>query len=445
MFSRNSGESLRSMPRLVSLAVMLALIVILGITFFQVVAPFLLPLFLAGMTAVVCQPLFRYFLHRTEHRIPLSAGLATATILAAIMVPMIVGTTIASLQLYTFANRLADNDQWREMISDVTAKAGSRSSTYFERAVEFGNSFLPDDRQRDPENVAADMRKRLKEAFSKLGDRSLGLAAGSTFGILSGAVGTIVTILVGIMIYGIAVYYFFADGTELIASAEKLIPVHAEYQRELLLEFAKVVRSVVLATFLAALAQGFATTLALWILGFHHVFVLFVLAAFAALIPLAGTWLVWVPCAVILFMQGHWPAAVFLSLYGAMFVGFLDNVIRTWVLNSDTKLHPLLAFISVLGGIQAMGLWGVFIGPIVVSCLHALVKIFNHELFQLSLDRRHPPTAALISTRESVQSVDESEESAGAKTPLTESKAVARPSRVPSKQSNRRSRKRRKR
>ena len=55
--------------------------------------------------------------------------------------------------------------------------------------------------------------------------------------------------------------------------------------------------------------------------------------------------------------------------------------------NTDTKLHPLLALVSVLGGIQTLGLWGVFIGPIVASCLYALVRIFNTELFALSRER----------------------------------------------------------
>ena len=55
-------------PRLVSLAVLLALIVLLGSTFYQVIAPFLLPLFLAAVLAVICQPLQGYFLKRTGGR-----------------------------------------------------------------------------------------------------------------------------------------------------------------------------------------------------------------------------------------------------------------------------------------------------------------------------------------------------------------------------------------
>jgi predicted PurR-regulated permease PerM len=73
-----------------------------------------------------------------------------------------------------------------------------------------------------------------------------------------------------------------------------------------------------------------------------------------------------------------------LAVWGFFVVGTLDNIIRAYILQSDAKLHPLLAFISVLGGIQAMGLWGVFIAPIIASCLHALIEIFNSELKEIS-------------------------------------------------------------
>ena len=66
-------------------------------------------------------------------------------------------------------------------------------------------------------------------------------------------------------------------------------------------------------------------------------------------------------------------------------IGTLDNIVRAYVLQSDTKLHPLLAFVSVLGGLQVMGLWGVFIGPVVACCLHVLIEIFNQEVQAMPL------------------------------------------------------------
>jgi predicted PurR-regulated permease PerM len=162
---------------------------------------------------------------------------------------------------------------------------------------------------------------------------------------------------------------------------------------------------VIAGTFMAALAQGLAATVFLYLFGFRQFFILFPLAVFCSLIPLVGTGLVWGPCALWLLVTGHVWQAVTLVALGAGVVSMLDNVVRAYVLQSDAKLHPLLAFVCVLGGIQVMGLWGVFIGPLVASILHALILIFNAELAELSRDRAAPaaetdvptPTAAVAS------------------------------------------------
>jgi len=366
--------------RIVSLAVLLVLIVLLGGTFFRVLAPFFLPLFLAAMAAIVCQPIYRYCLKRTGNRSTVAAGLATAAILSAGLVPILVAILLSSLQLYSFASDL-DRESVEPVLKNVV-----------NWGVEQANPYLPIENQLDASRVTADFSNWLRHSLTALGDKSLGNAAGTTLGMLRGAAGFVLKIIIGLVMFSIALFYFFADGNRLIQAGETMIPVSINYQRELLEEFCKAVRSVVIATFLAALAQGLATTIAIGILGFHHLMALFALATFAALIPVAGTWLVWLPCTIWLFAHDHPMQATGLALYCIIFVGLIDNFIRTYVLNSSTKLHPLLALVSVLGGIQVMGLWGVFIGPIVACCLHALVKVFNEELQQLARERLNDTT-----------------------------------------------------
>ena len=372
------------MARLISTSVLLTLIIVLGITFFRVIAPFLLPLFLAGVVTLLCQPLFRYFLDRTNGKVRVSAGLTTGCVVAMFLVPVVALTLVASLQTFDFAASVAQGTAWGELVTVVGADEALESP--WQAVSSLANRFLPSDRETNAEAVETLVRAKLRDAFNELGNRSLGIA-GTTLDVLTDVIARLISIILGILIFVIALYYFFADGTALIRASEKLIPVHVEYQRQLLNEFATVVRSVVTATFMSALAQAAATVAALWLCGFNHLLILFVLATIASLVPLAGAWLVWGPCAVILALGGHETSAVLLTIYGMGVVGILDNVVRAYVLNSDTKLHPLLAFISVLGGLQVMGLWGVFIGPIVASCLHALVQIFNHELVELSRER----------------------------------------------------------
>lgn len=362
------------MPRLVSLAILVLLIVALGIMFFQVVAPFLLPLFLAGVLAVLCQPVFGYFVRKTNGRTQVAAGLTTATVLAVILVPVLVGTFIGSVQLYVFAEETLAGRTWNDLLTSVLQKLN------VERLVEQLNPYLADDL--NAEQLRGQVQANLKSILTALAQRSMGFAAGAL-----GFLGTAVSAIISLLMFVIALYYFLADGPAMIAGMEGLVPLHADYQRQVLRQFETVVRSVVMATFLAAIGQGLATSIALLFVGFDHFFLLSIVCMLAALVPLAGTWLIWGPCAVWLFLQGSWVSAVFLVLYGTIFIGLLDNAIRTYILQSDTKLHPLLAFISVLGGLQVIGLWGVFIGPIVACCLHALIQIFNTELQAFSQER----------------------------------------------------------
>ncbi len=371
------------MARIVSLSILSTLIVILGLTFFRVLAPFVMPLFLAGVTTLLVQPWFQKLIVRLKGRVNLAAGLLSVGILLAILVPLTVGILLASLELYTIAHTVTDEAFLKQAGTTVSVQ----SEELLDRSVKFANGYLPSDQQASKEAVRTQIREKLRDSLTEIGDRSLGPTVSTSFSIAGRLLSTTAMLLIGLTIYLIALYYFLADGPALLAAAEQLIPVHVDYQRELLSEFAKAVRSVVLATFMAAIAQGIATTVALEMFGFGHLFAILILSTIFSLIPLAGAWLVWAPFAIGLFANGHWIQGLVLTSYGIVVVGLLDNVVRAYVLNTDTKLHPLLALVSVLGGIQTLGLWGVFIGPIVASCLYALVRIFNTELFALSRER----------------------------------------------------------
>ncbi|MDA0833461.1 MAG: AI-2E family transporter [Planctomycetota bacterium] len=424
------------MVRVVSLSVLLALIVFLGLMFFQVVAPFLLPLFLAGVTAVLCQPLFVYFLRRTKERVMVSAGVTTTVVLLAILVPLSVGTIMAAAQLYVLSQDAFTQTNWNRSLEwvkheldfdaiynraepyllplvfpDLTVPAPNVDTNITpdlsddDPPVEAWRPFdpIPEDTPEDvqlalekiEENIArpiveVEVQKRLdafkeqsrtnmQNALLSLSQRTLNFA-GATVNTTLDLLGTLITGLLGFIMFAIALFFFLADGPKMLTTMQELIPVHKEYQRELWTKFESVIRAVVLATFMSAICQGLLTALALYLSGFRHFFIIWLLATASSLIPLAGNWIVWGPCAVWLAYSGSWGTAVALALFGILVISTIDNVIKTYVLQSDAKLHPLLAFVSVLGGLKAMGLAGIFVAPVVASCLHALVKIFNAEL-----------------------------------------------------------------
>src|SRR5690606_274418 len=89
--------------RLISLGVIATLIVGLGITFYHVLAPFLLPLFLAWIVAIVCRPLYLWAVRKTQNRSRWAAGFTTAGVLLVVLLPIIVGVVVATAQLLSSA------------------------------------------------------------------------------------------------------------------------------------------------------------------------------------------------------------------------------------------------------------------------------------------------------------------------------------------------------
>ncbi|QDT82372.1 putative inner membrane protein [Gimesia maris] len=415
------------MVRLVSLTVILCLILALGIMFFKVIMPFILPLFLAAVVAMISQPLLNYFIRRTNGHVRFAAGLTTTIIVSAILIPLCVGIFLGSLQLFTTIVNTLDEANWNKTVQTIREKV-EISNDKFQQFVDWSHEYLQYDidslvtsgKSGEPKISEDFIRKNLQATLVPIAKRSLGVAA-STVGLL----GTLFSALIAWIMFIIALYYFLADGYLLIESTQSLIPVHVDYQRRLIDQFQKVVRAVVIATFLAAIGQGLTTAIALSIVGFDHFIVFLILATITSMVPLLGSWLIWLPCAIWLMYQGDWGSAIFLILIGTLVVGTMDNIIRTYVLQSDAKLHPLLAFVSVLGGLQVMGLWGVFIGPIVASCLHALIQIFNTELKAFSQEKFQ--SQGLLETMAEVQSEPQSAETdeKPAESPRSDSPAEA--------------------
>lgn len=365
--------------RTISLLGLLALLVALGVMFYQLMAPFLLPLFLAAVTAIVAQPLHAWMLTKCGQRRSIAAGSTTAILVSAVLLPALVITVLSAFQLVGFVQQVlsveAINKQqaWQDHVVPMLETVASWVPNY------------------TVDQLQADAIANLKSLADRL--------SGNTIKLASSTVGATITLLVATSVFLVALYYFLADGPALAAGVRDLIPVDKEQQSRMVTEFTKVTRAVVTATILAAIVQGFMTAVALYFLDFGHFLVFLVIATIAAMIPMVGAWMVWLPCAILLAMQGHWGAAIGLTLYGSLGVSLADNVVRMYVLNTDAQLHPLLALVSVLGALDVFGLWGIFIGPIIASCFTAALQIFNQEVHTLAAEHRHSvETAAKASS-----------------------------------------------
>jgi predicted PurR-regulated permease PerM len=95
---------------------------------------------------------------------------------------------------------------------------------------------------------------------------------------------------------------------------------------------------------------------------------------------MVGAAAVWVPITIVLFVGGHFGKAIFLALWGALGISLVDNILRPLIIGDATKLHILLIFFSILGGIRVFGFLGLVMGPVVLAIGLALIEIFRREI-----------------------------------------------------------------
>jgi len=94
-----------------------------------------------------------------------------------------------------------------------------------------------------------------------------------------------------------------------------------------------------------------------------------------SMIPMAGAFLVWAPAALFLALSGLWTRALVLAAWGVVVVGSIDNVLSPKLVGKRTRLHELLVFFSVLGGLDLFGVLGLVLGPVVVAVTLALIEM----------------------------------------------------------------------
>ena len=195
----------------------------------------------------------------------------------------------------------------------------------------------------------------------------------------------IVSIFIGSAIMLLGLYYFLVDGRGMVQTIMQLSPLKESYEEQMIKQFDVVSRAVVLATLLSAGAQGLLAGVGYLLADFHAVFLLTFATMILALVPFVGAAAVWGPCALwLLLVEQRVVAAIALATYGMVVVSMADNVIKPLVLRGHSNLHPLLALLSVIGGVQVLGPIGIFVGPMIVAFLQTLLVMLNEELQSLS-------------------------------------------------------------
>jgi len=177
----------------------------------------------------------------------------------------------------------------------------------------------------------------------------------------------------------LSAFYFFRDGKHIVDWTQENLPITRERRRLILTRFDEVVKGAVYGNTIVALLEGFIGWLAFWSVGLPSPILWGAVMAITAYIPFVGAALVWFPAAIYLAIQGAYMQAGALVVAGIVLSVVIDELVRNMIVGKASKLHSLIMFFSVIGGIQFFGLVGIVAGPLVVALAVTLLETYHPE------------------------------------------------------------------
>ncbi len=347
----------------------IATVLVLGWVVYRILAPFFSSIIWALFIAFLLHPLHLRLMKRLGNRSQLSALVLTLATFVILIGPL----TAVTAAIATQAGDLLQRAQGTVTGHSVV---GIRNITEVP-----GIGPLLEWAQRNVGLSSAQIQGWIVEGGRNVLER-LASMGGQVF---LGAIGTVVTFSLTMFL----LFFFIRDGERMIDTVRVLIPMSSGRKAHLFSHLGAVIRAVVYGTGLTALLQGLLVGIAFAIVGSASPLVFGVMAALLALLPFGGTALIWGPAALILAGQQRWGAALFLLLWGALLVGTIDNLLKPVLVSSRAPVATLTVFIGVLGGIAAFGAAGLFLGPVLLALIIALIE-FAVEIRRRELQGPEP-------------------------------------------------------
>lgn len=186
--------------------------------------------------------------------------------------------------------------------------------------------------------------------------------------------------IVGVCLTFYLLFFFLRDRHLALDSMRALSPLTPAQTDRLFTRVEDTIFATVYGTLAVASVQGLLGGLMFWWLGLPAPLLWGVVMAALAVVPVLGAFVVWIPAAIFLGLEGRWIAALVLTGWGVFVVGTVDNLLRPVLVGNRLKLHTVLAFLSIVGGLLVFGAAGLILGPVVLTITRELLSAWPRRV-----------------------------------------------------------------
>lgn len=181
------------------------------------------------------------------------------------------------------------------------------------------------------------------------------------------------------LIVMIVFFYALKDGDKIVKLMRELVPFEKDLTNRFINKSKEVTFSVIFGRVVIGIIMGILTGIGFFLAGVENTLLLTFVAIIAAIIPIIGPWLVWVPVVIGLFIAGKTTTALLLLIYCGTFISFFDNFLHAQFIAKKSSIPTSATLIGLIGGIFAFGIFGIILGPLIIAYLITLIEIYREH------------------------------------------------------------------
>ncbi len=187
----------------------------------------------------------------------------------------------------------------------------------------------------------------------------------------------VLNLLVDLFLMLLVIYFLLIDGDKLAAFIIDLSPLPEEQDEKLIQKFKDMAGAILIGNGLGGLIQGVLGGIVFMAFGLPSPFLWGVIMSLLAFLPILGIGLVFLPAAIYLFLIGRIAAGVFFIAFYLLLSGVIEYIFKPKLVGKRVKMHTLLVFFSIIGGLKLFGILGIIYGPLVVTAFLTLTDIYH--------------------------------------------------------------------
>lgn len=190
---------------------------------------------------------------------------------------------------------------------------------------------------------------------------------------------SVAEVAINIIVTFFVLYFMQVHSERMERVIYKAIPFSPQSRSDMWQEVQMMVRSNAIGIPILGFFQGLVAVFGYYLFGVDNAVLWGIVTGVATIIPVIGTMTVWVPICLVAFASGDTMNAVWLTLYCFFLVGGIDNILRFTILKTLGNVPPLITVFGVLLGLKLFGMLGLIFGPLILSSVGVLLKVYSTE------------------------------------------------------------------